>query len=241
MVRRWSIVQAALASLLAIGAAPAPEGVARPTAPFVQIPKGPASFFVTSRGLDGGNLGGVAGADAHCEALATAAGIGNRGWRAYLSTQAVPGRRAVHARDRISKGPWYNVERVRVAEHQAELHGDTIDRARAGNVISKATALTEQGKRIPGKADPILEHDILTGSRSDGRAFDTQHDRTCRNWTWAGADGSAQIGHSDRDSLGLSISWNSAHQTVGCSREKLAATGGAGLFYCFATDLSGVR
>lgn len=202
--------------------------------PFETIPKGPVSFFVTSHGLDGGNLGGLAGADAQCARLAKAAGLPNAAWRAYLSTQAIAGERAVNARDRIGKGPWYNVAGVRIATDLAHLHGDTLALARAGNLVSQGSALTERGERIGGKGDQVLRHDILTGSRADGRAYDNRYDRTCRNWTYAGAAGSAQIGHSDRDTIGLSISWNSAHQTTGCAPADLKATGGDGLFYCFA-------
>jgi hypothetical protein len=205
--------------------------------PFEKVPKGPASFFVTSRGIDGGNLGGLAGADAHCSRLAREAGLPEGDWRAYLSTQGTKSARAVNARDRIGKGPWFNVEGIRIATDLAHLHGDTLDQARAGNLVSQGSALTERGERIGGKGDPVLRHDILTGSTADGRAYaDNRYDRTCRNWAYAGADGSAQIGHSDRDTIGLSISWNSAHQTTGCRQADLKATGGDGLFYCFATN-----
>jgi hypothetical protein len=205
--------------------------------PFEKVPKGPPSFFVTSRGLDGGNLGGLAGADAHCKSLALEAGLPASEWRAYLSTQAMGRTPAIHARDRIGTGPWFNVEGIRIATDVAHLHGDTLAQARAGNLISKASALTERKEFIGGKGDPVLRHDILTGSKADGTAYDDkQYDRTCRNWTYAGADGSAQAGHSDRDTIGLSISWNSAHQTTGCSSTHLKATGGDGLFYCFAAN-----
>jgi hypothetical protein len=206
--------------------------------PFEQVPKGAPSFFVTSRGIDGGNLGGLAGADAHCRTLAGEAGLPGTDWRAYLSTQSTPTVPAIHARDRIGKGPWFNVERIRVATSIAHLHGDSLEEARAGNLVSQGSALTERGERIGGKGDPVLRHDILTGSQADGRAYDNRYDRTCRNWTYSGSDGSAQIGHSDRDTIGLSISWNSAHQTTGCSLKSLKATGGDGLFYCFAPELA---
>lgn len=202
--------------------------------PSERIPRGDPSFFVTSRGLNGGDLGGLAGADAHCARLAAEAGLPAADWRAYLSTQAAPGARAVNARDRIGRGPWFNVERIRIATGLSHLHGDTRALARAGNLVSQASALTERGERIGGKGDPVLRHDILTGSRDDGRAYDDRYDRTCRNWTYAGPDGSAQIGHSDRDTVGLSISWNSAHPTAGCGAADLKRTGGDGLFYCFA-------
>lgn len=207
--------------------------------PFEQVPKGPASFFVTSRGVDGGDLGGLPGADAHCARLASEAGLPDGKWRAYLSIQATATTRAVNARDRIGTGPWFNVEGIRIATGLAHLHGDSLELARAGNLVSQGSALTERGERIGGKGDPVLRHDVLTGSRADGRAYDDdRYDRTCRNWTYAGVDGSAQVGHSDRDTIGLSISWNSAHQTTGCRPADLKATGGDGLFYCFAARLS---
>ncbi len=209
--------------------------------PFEQVPRGDPSFFVTSRGLNAGDLGGLAGADAHCARLAAEARLPDAEWRAYLSTQATPGRRAVNARDRIGRGPWFNVERIRIATGLAHLHGDTRALARAGNLVSQASALTERGERIGGKGDAVLRHDILTGSRDDGRAYDNRFDRTCRNWTYAGPDGSAQIGHSDRDTVGLSISWNSAHQTTGCGAADLKRTGGEGLFYCFAAGPRAAR
>ena len=224
-------------SALAAGSARGEQGVERPIAPFDQVPKGPPTFFVTSRGLDGGDLGGLAGADAHCARLAREAGFAATLWRAYLSTQASPGHRAVDARNRIGAGPWFNVERIRIAIDLAHLHGDTLEQARAGNLVSQASALTERSGRVGGKGDPKMIHDILTGSTADGRAFDGRYDRTCRNWTYSGPKGSAQIGHSDRDTVGLSISWNSAHQTVGCSPADLERTGGAGLFYCFSAHV----
>jgi hypothetical protein len=207
--------------------------------PFGKVPKGQPSFFVTSRGIDGGNLGGLAGADAHCAKLAREAGLKANQWRAYLSTQATSQHPAVHARERIGKGPWFNVEGIRIGTGLAHLHGDGLEDARAGNLVSQASALTERGERIGGKGDPVLRHDILTGSKTDGRAYDNRYDRTCRNWTYSGPDGSAQIGHSDRDTIGLSISWNSAHQTTGCSLQQLKATGGDGLLYCFAPEPPG--
>lgn len=234
---RHLFARAAVTASLSYTSAVQAEEIARPIAPFVQVPKGPASFFVTSRGLNGGDLNGLAGADAHCQKLAREAGLEITAWRAYLSTQASPTRPAVNARDRIGQGPWFNVQGVRIAETLAHLHGDTLDYARAGNLISQADALTERGDRVAGENEPNMRHDILTGSTPDRRAFDDRYDRTCRNWTYSGNEGSGQIGHSDRDTRGLSISWNSAHQTLGCSPAKLEATGGAGLFYCFATRL----
>jgi hypothetical protein len=227
---------AACLATFAVGANGMQAGKSR-IPPFEQVPKGAPSFFVTSRGLDGGNLGGLAGADAHCTSLAREAGLPAAEWRAYLSTQRVGKARAVHARDRIGRGPWFNVEGIRVATDLSHLHGDTLEHARAGNLVSQGSALTELKERVGGKGDPVLRHDILTGSQADGRAYnDDRFDRTCRNWTYSGPDGSAQIGHSDRDTIGLSISWNSAHQTTGCTQQNLKATGGDGLFYCFAVN-----
>lgn len=231
--RRAAKLPVATAIVLCAASAPVAQG---PIPPFEQVPKGDPSFFVTSRGIDGGNLGGLAGADAHCARLAEEAKLPRRTWRAYLSTQATAGTAAVNARDRIGAGPWFNVERIRIATGLDHLHGDTLALARAGNLISQGSALTERGERVGGKGDLVLRHDILTGSRDDGRAYDNRYDRTCRNWTYSGPVGSAQIGHSDRDTIGLSISWNSAHQTTGCATEQLKATGGDGLFYCFASD-----
>lgn len=197
---------------------------------------GPMSFFVTSEGPgNGANLGGLAGADAHCQKLATAAGAGSRAWRAYLSTGFIPpSTAAVHARDRIGKGPWYNAKGVLIARDVADLHG-------AGNNITKQTALNEKGGLVNGRGDTPNTHDILTGSRPDGTAyssFPNQPDMTCGEWTKSGP-GSAMTGHHDR--VGPSadpwaVSWNSSHGTAGCGKEDLPKTGGAGLFYCFATN-----
>jgi len=196
-------------------------------------PQQPMSFFVTSKNPgDGGNLGGLAGADKHCQTLAAAAGAGNKTWRAYLSTQG-PG--AVNARDRIGKGPWYNVKGTRIAADLADLHGDTLDLARKGNMINRRSAFTETGGIISGGEDGRPnQHDMLTGTQMDGTAFSGDEDRTCRNWT-SNKDGRAQVGHHDRAS-GSNISWNSAHQTRDCTGEGFVTTGGAGLFYCFAID-----
>jgi hypothetical protein len=195
--------------------------------------KQPMSFFITSEGMGkGANLGGLAGADAHCQRLATAAGAGSKTWRAYLSTQAADGKPAVNARDRIGAGPWYNFGGVAVAKNVGDLHGDTIEQARIGNFINKLTALTEKGEKISGAGDTPNKHDILTGSTADGRAFTDGADHTCKNWTSDGA-GSAQVGHHDRTGGG-NISWNTTHPSRGCSQENLVSTGGAGLFYCFA-------
>ncbi|MXY26156.1 MAG: lectin [Acidobacteria bacterium] len=191
------------------------------------------TFFVTSRGLgDGANLGGLEGADAHCQSLAATAGAGDKTWRAYLSTQ---GPNAVNARDRIGDGPWHAYDtRRQVAADLGWLHGDDINQARIGNAIGKVIALTEEGNPVNGVGDSPNQHDILTGTQPDGTAFPAGEDRTCNNWTSNG-EGSAQVGHSDRQGGGNS-SWNSTHPSRGCSQENLVATGGAGLFYCFAVD-----
>jgi hypothetical protein len=195
----------------------------------------PMSFFVTSVGLGkGGDLGGLAGADAHCQALATAAGGGAKTWHAYLSTQARPGQPAVNARDRIGTGPWYNSKRVPIAQNLSELQGDTIEEARRGSNLFKQTALNEKGAVVNGAGDMPNTHDMLTGSQPDGRAYTDNMDHTCNNWTSSGP-GSAQLGHSDRTGGG-NTSWNSAHASRGCSQQDLVSTGGAGLFYCFAIN-----
>jgi len=195
-------------------------------------PKGPMSFFITSVGKgDGANLGGLAGADAHCQMLAAAAGRGEATWRAYLSTQG-PG--AVNARDRIGNGPWFNQRGGRVGQSVAELHGDTIEQARLGNALGKQLSVSEKGAPINGVGDKPNEHDILTGSQPDGRAYTDGMDHTCSNWTSnADGKGSAQLGHSDKQGGGNG-SWNSTHASRGCSQGNLVATGGAGLLYCFA-------
>ena len=193
------------------------------------------TFFVTSVGVgNGGNLGGLAGADAHCLMLATAVGAGNHTWRAYLSTQAKDGQPAINARDRIGQGPWYNARGQQIARGQADLHGDTLELARLGSNLFKQSALNEKGQVMNGVGDTPNTHDMLTGSQTDGRAFTDTQDHTCNNWTSNGA-GSAQVGHSDRTGGG-NHSWNSAHASRGCSQDNLVSTGGAGLFYCFAID-----
>jgi hypothetical protein len=191
------------------------------------------SFFVTSVGTGkGADLGGLEGADRHCQQLAQAAGAGNRTWRAYLSTQADAGQPAVNARDRIGQGPWRNAKGIVVASSVDELHGD--------NNLTKQTALTETGEPVKGRGDQPNMHDILTGSQPDGTAFAAGQDMTCGNWTRSGAEGAAMVGHHDR--MGLSDtppakSWNSSHASRGgCSQDALKGTGGAGLFYCFAAD-----
>jgi hypothetical protein len=197
-----------------------------------QQPPAPMKFFITSVGVgNGANLGGLAGADAHCQKLAAAAGAGNRTWRAYLSTQASGGQAAVNARDRIGTGPWHNAKGEQIAANVADLHGD-VQRDR--NNLHKATALSEKGEVINGRGDQPNRHDILTGSDSLGKAFTDSADHTCKNWT-SGTDGTAQLGHHDRQGGG-NTSWNSAHASRGCTQENLRSSGGDGLLYCFATD-----
>ena len=195
----------------------------------------PMSFFVTSVGNgDGANLGGLAGADAHCQTLAAAVGAGDKTWHAYLSTQAANGQPAVNARDRIGAGPWYNAKGARVAQNVGDLHGDTLDQARVGNALNKANDITEKGDTIKGVGDMPNEHDMLTGSMPDGRAYTDGMDHTCNNWTSDGM-GTAQLGHADRNGGG-NVSWNSAHPSRGCSQANLVTTGGAGHYYCFAIN-----
>ena len=193
-----------------------------------QAQQGTMSFFVTSAGSGkGADLGGLAGADKHCQTLADAAGSKGKTWQAYLSTQ---GSGAVNARDRIGKGPWANSKGVVIAKDVAELHGT--------NNLTKQTAITEKGDMINGRGDQPNMHDILTGSQPDGTAFAGADDRTCGNWTKSGADGAAMVGHHDRTGLDEqppAKSWNSSHPSRGgCSQDALKGTGGAGLFYCFA-------
>ncbi|MCA6110502.1 lectin [Bradyrhizobium cenepequi] len=196
-----------------------------------------ASFFLTSNGIgNGGNLGGLAGADNHCQTLAQAAGFGApKTWHAYLSTQAADGQSTVNARDRIGKGPWQNVKGVVIAKDVADLHS-------AGNNLTKQTALSEKGEVINGRGDTPNRHDVLTGSQADGTAFAAGEDRACKNWT-SSTQGAAMVGHSDR--IGLrddepSKSWNSSHPSRGpdggCSQADLRSTGGDGLLYCFAVN-----
>lgn len=199
-------------------------------------PAKPLSFFVTSEGVGkGADLGGLEGADAHCQKLAASVGAGNKQWHAYLSTQAENGKPAINARDRIGSGPWYNTRGAVVAKDVAHLHGDTVDAARLGNNLSRTTALNEKNEPVLGAGDKPNQHDILTGSLPDGRAFTDGADHTCKNYTSSAADGFAQVGHFDRTGGG-NTSWNSAHSSRGCSQENLVATGGAGLLYCFAIN-----
>jgi hypothetical protein len=190
-------------------------------------------FFVTSVGSgNGANLGGLAGADMHCQTLAAAAGAGNRTWRAYLSAAAANGQPAVNARDRIGSGPWYNAKGEMIAKDVSALHSDA-------NNLKKQTALTEKGGTINGVGDTPNQHDILTGSQADGTLQPPtapNTDATCGNWTSADA-GAAQLGHVDRQGGGAAAtSWNSAHASRGCSQQNLVGTGGNGYFYCFAAN-----
>jgi hypothetical protein len=193
-------------------------------------PPGPMGFFITSVGSGkGGDLGGLAGADQHCQSLAAAAGGGSRTWRAYLSTRESGGQKAVNARDRIGPGPWHNAKGELVARNVADLHGDN---ERDRNNLHKQSALNEEGEVVTGRGDTPNRHDILTGSQSDGRAVAGGEDMTCANWTSSSA-GAAMVGHHDRMGGG-NTSWNAAHRSRGCSQEQLRSSGGDGLFYCFA-------
>jgi hypothetical protein len=211
-----------LASTGQASAAAPPPGDAKP--------KPPMTFFVTSVGLGkGGDLGGLAGADAHCQELAKSVGRGDATWHAYLSTQ---GPNAVNARDRIGKGPWFSATGQQIAKDVAELHGDTLELARMGNNIHGRSAVNEKGEQIP--PTPLM-HDMLTGTKPDGTAYtDSTTDLTCKNWT-SSSGGAAQLGHHDRQGL-YNTSWNSSHPSTGCSQDDLAKTGGAGLLYCFAIN-----
>ena len=219
MTAKTSLRLLASAALVALTATAAPA----------QNSDAQMSFFVTSAGPGkGADLGGLKGADAHCQSLAEAAGSEGRTWRAYLSTQ---GDGAENARDRIGDGPWVNAKGVEIAASVEELHSDA-------NKISKETALDEKGQMVKGRGDQPNQHDILTGSQPDGTAFSGGEDRTCGNWTSSG-EGAAMTGHHDRRGLNESAeakSWNSSHPSRGCSQQNLASTGGAGFFYCFAAD-----
>ncbi len=243
---------ASLACLLSVGLVacgdtaevPAPESAATaPTAPPEAEPetavpdmiemggaKSVTTFFITSVGPgNGGDLGGLEGADAHCQALAQAEYAGDHTWRAYLSTSATDTGPAVHARDRIGTGPWYNAEALLIAASVDTLHSDD-------NNVNKERATTERLDPVNGVGDDPNRHDILTGSQADGTAFPAGEDRSCGNWT-SSDDGSAMLGHHDRIGRGDGVnSWNSEHPSRGCGQEDLVATGGAGLFYCFAID-----
>ena len=193
-------------------------------------PQSKMTFFVTSANPGkGADLGGLAGADAHCQALATAAGAGKRTWHAYLATTS-NGQPQVNARDRIGSGPWQNVKGDVIATSVDNLHTD--------NKITKLTALTEKGETVNGRGDTPNMHDILTGTQPDGRGIAGNVDSTCSNWS-SSTTGAAMLGHSDRTGLDDSVpakSWNSSHQSRGCSMDALKSTGGAGLMYCFAVN-----
>ncbi len=215
MTKKLSLSLAAAAAVLALALPPA------------EAQDNPMSFFVTSAGPGkGGDLGGLEGADAHCQALAEAAGAGGKTWRAYLSTS---GEGAVNARDRLGSGPWVNAKGVEIAANVDELHAET-------NKINKETALDERGQPVKGRGDEPNQHDILTGSQRDGTAFAAGEDMTCGNWTSSG-EGAAMTGHHDLigNPQGINF-WNFSHASRGCSQENLVGTGGAGLFYCFAAD-----
>jgi len=217
-----AVVIAAAASTAVLAQAPAN--------PPVQHPLG---FFVTSTTPTGsGNLGGLTGADKICQDLASAVGAGARKWRAYLSVPAMDGKPAVNARDRIGPGPWYNAKNTLIAANVDDLHGD-VQRDR--NNIQKANALTEKGELILGAGDKPNQHDILTGSDSDGGALAAAPDASCNGWTADDDTHKAMLGHADRTG-GPNISWNSNHMSQGCSAPKLVATGGAGHLYCFGLD-----
>jgi hypothetical protein len=218
-MNKMRAILAASAVLLAVGASS-------------QAQQATMTFFLTSAGPGkGADLGGLEGADRHCQQLAQAAGAGGKTWHAYLSTQ---GNGAVNARDRIGKGPWQNAKGVEIAKNVDQLHGD--------NNLTKQTALSEKGEVINGRGDSPNRHDVLTGSQPDGTAFAGGEDKTCGNWTKSGA-GSAIVGHHDRQGLNESApmkSWNSSHPSRGsdggCSQSDLKSTGGDGLFYCFAVN-----
>lgn len=218
----------ALALTLAASLLPAMAGIA-------VAQQANMSFFVTSAGPGkGGDLGGIEGADKHCQTLAASVGAGGKVWRAYLSTQPADGKPAINARDRVGKGPWVNAKGAVVAKDVAELHGE--------NNLSKQTALSEKGDVISGRGDAPNRHDILTGSQADGTAFPTGDDRTCKNWT-SSTQGAAMVGHHDRIGINDSPpmkSWNTSHPSRGpeggCSPADLRSTGGDGLFYCFAAN-----
>ncbi len=184
------------------------------------------SFFITSEGPgNGADLGGLEGADAHCQQLADGVGAGDKTWRAYLSTMGADGE-AENARDRIGDGPWFNAEGEMVAENVDDLHSEN-------NNLGKSTSLSERGEQINGRGDTPNMHDILTGSLEDGTAAEN----TCADWTSSASDGSAMVGHHDREGGGQNpTSWNAAHASRGCGQSDLQGTGGNGLFYCFATD-----
>jgi collagenase NC10/endostatin len=197
---------------------------------FAQTDPQKMSFFITSEGPgNGAALGGLAGADQHCQKLAKAAGS-TKTWRAYLSTSAADGKPAVNAKDRIGNGPWVNAKGVTVASSVADLHS-------ANNKLGKENSITEKGEVVNGRGDTPNQHDILTGSQLDGTVTPGDADTTCKNWTSSDASGSANVGHHDRQGGGTNpTSWNFAHGSKGCGQANLVATGGAGKYYCFAIN-----
>ena len=197
------------------------------TVPTVLSQDNSMSFFITSAGPgDGANLGGIDGADAHCQELADAAGAGEKSWKAYLS---VSGTNIINARDRIGSGPWYNAKGVAIAQNLEDLHSENAKTGKGGS-------LNEKGGEVNGRGDAPNMHDIITGSTLNGMAIAGNGDTTCSNWTNNG-EGSARVGHHDRQGGGENPnSWNSAHGSRGCGQTDLQGTGGNGLFYCFATD-----
>ena len=197
------------------------------TVPTVLSQDNSMSFFITSAGPgDGANLGGIDGADAHCQELADAAGTGEKTWKAYLS---VSGTNIINARDRIGSGPWYNAKGVAIAQNLEDLHSENAKTGKGGS-------LNEKGGEVNGRGDAPNMHDIITGSNLNGMAIAGNGDTTCSNWTNNG-EGSARVGHHDRQGGGENPnSWNSAHGSRGCGQTDLQGTGGNGLFYCFATD-----
>ena len=202
-------------------------------APISSTPQNAMSFFVTSANPgQGADFGGLAGADAYCQKLAASSNAGSKNWRAYLSAAPSGSSPAVHARDRIGRGPWQNARGVVVATSIEDLHGPA-------NKLNKQNSLTEKGEVVNGRGDPVNMHDILTGSTPDGRLATSASDTTCGNWTKSG-EGSAIVGHHDRDGINpdpvANVSWNSSHGTSGCSMAALKSTGGAGLMYCFAAN-----
>jgi hypothetical protein len=219
-----------LSSLLVALALSVGVGVSYLHAQQAQQPPMPMGFFVTSVGSgNGGNLGGLAGADKHCQQLAAAAGAGNRTWRAYLSTTAAGTQPNINARDRIGRGPWYNAKGQLIASNVDDLHEDR-------NNVRKPTALTEKGAEVNGVGNQPNQHDILTGSDSMGRALPgAAQITTCNNWTSSDDTSRAMVGHHDRLGGG-SASWNAVHSSAGCSQPALVKTGGNGYLYCFAAD-----
>jgi len=223
-------------SIIARVIAPAGVALAVFASPSVRAQSADMTFFVTSSGPGkGADLGGLDGADAHCQKLAQSAGAGAKTWRAYLSTQAADGKPAVNARDRIGKGPWQNAKGAVIAKDVADLHGPA-------NNLTKQTALSEKGEVNNGAGDTPNRHDILTGTQPDGTAFAAGDDKTCKNWT-SSTQGAAMLGHSDVNGPATNPtvkSWNAAHPSRGseggCSQADLKSTGGDGLLYCFAAN-----